>query len=250
MRTNTPRRGLTVWTTDVKRGGVLVIAVISAALVAACGGSASKYPVAKSVTTKPTTAQDRASAAGVIVQSADLPKGWTLVEDDPLTGKQLNSPPDACDPHGLFGKHTAGRHREWSYRLRADGIESGHLVVLAKVASTTNVVLRQLALLDSDSFHACEAGVVERNISATGAAVIGPTIWQRLDRKFSVTGVAIRFATPYRIDGRDGVMYTDNVTLGLGRVRVLISPQSCCVPPSDHLEAALIKTVTRRLQTA
>src|SRR4051794_3716184 len=56
-------------------------------------------------TTTPTTAvspaqipADAALVLRLLPEPHDLPTGWTLVENEPLTGDDLNAPPDACDP--------------------------------------------------------------------------------------------------------------------------------------------------------
>jgi len=190
-------------------------------------------------------AADREMAAEHSATVGDLPAGWTLIQDEPVTGEGLR-PPATCVPSKPGGRRSAGWERGFSYQLSSDGQEAGHLTVTILVQATKEDAAATLALVQDPGYTQCQATRGIAHLSRTTHSSARLEGSSALALPAGLVGRATRGKIAYAYRGEPLVSVQDNYDVIVGRALVRLKFEKCCTGFTEAEEANVVTRTTAR----
>jgi hypothetical protein len=150
------------------------------------------------------------------------PLAWTMIDDSPMALTSIQPGCLARLPHYL-----AGRYREFSYGLDANGFEKGHALISVMAGDSATDIARVQQDVASITYTDCFENEIRGDLaSIRGVTLTGDTIRTLQTSDIGVPNLTFVFRTPYQFDGAK-VLNTTVSWISYGRYRAIIRVQVC-----------------------
>jgi hypothetical protein len=224
--------------------GVVLVMLLVAAAVAACGGASGDQTAGPTATTArtqpaatraPADVSDEALATRALVRLADLPRGWTE-ERGTVTRLQC----------GTFQPFSGAKALVRSKRLTHDhyGVQE-RVAVYATVAAARDALRR----LDSGTAANCLRRELRRHVSEEAGAPASPARLVRMER-LGPTATARRYISSSVNQYGSVIGFIDAVHVRIGRALAALVFVSGPSPPDVDLYEHVAQLAPKHLQTA
>jgi hypothetical protein len=185
-----------------------------------------------------------------MLRPGDLPTDWTFHPILPDTADELRNPA-TCGGWGP-PRNLVVLNRDLAYRLDVSGHEAGHMYVRVALGPSPEQAQSDFDRIGSDPHYpGCTRQDVEDNLTSNtpGFAILGGSV-SPLNLSLPLHGDSYRVLTKYQIGTTPaGTMYTDEITMLSGRIKVEVDFQRCCSIAWDQaFENPVIDLLAGRMQ--
>jgi hypothetical protein len=235
---------------------LLVVATLTPRRPGSSGGpledpAAVNAPVTKLPARAETAAVRQAVVDSVEMRRADLAGDWTPVASMKLSADDLAAA-QGCS-HRSYPARQAGRELHYSFDLRPNGMESGHVFSVVELARSPEVAALQVALHDTPEYPACHLAFLQKDMvtrqMADPGSPHGASI-HRLPRFPSLTSAGWRAVVHFRYRGQPYTQYIDTYVMYSGRLFAYVEFRRCCDPFEVAFEHQSLGPISSRLQNA